>query len=380
MTRSPTYAIVIENLPGIAAAYSEGVAGRVLGEVWRRFEEVLGTQSWTSVPEPWGVRVTYSGTNRSGLDLRELEAAIQAATRELIFNGSSIIVVSLTIRSGENIGSMAPPLHVDTTQFRLDMAAASMAYDALNVGELNFARQPVVGREEGGFALYHECLCRLSGADGSVFMPAVYLGALERLRLTRAFDWSVARSVITMLRREPEAVLGCNISGLSVANDVWWCSVLDELRRSPDIASRLVVEVTETALPQDTGSALEFIRALQATGCRIALDDFGGGLSTIAFARAAKADIVKVDGSLVRQCLAGSEGDRLLHHVVSLAGDFAADVVVEGIESAADLDIAQDAGARWFQGYYFRSLSVPATPPRPSPFPPRALEGFGVMQ
>lgn len=362
---SPSFSVVIGNLGCIAVVYSEGMAGRVLHEVWSRFEACLGSGPWVSEIEPWGISIRHLGIGSVCADLGAIEAAVHSVSLLPIEIGSVPVVVSLVLRSPDAADEPAVWPQIESAQYRSDMSVAALAYSALAHGEVNFAEQAIVRPGEDGTALYHECLVRLSDPDGCVIMPGAYLPELERRELTRTFDRCVVREIIAQLRRRPDAVLGCNISGLSVCNDIWWRSILEELEQEPELSRRLVIEITETARPPSTESALELVSALRNTGCRIALDDFGAGLSTIAFARAVGADIIKVDGSYIRQRNTEPDAEKLLHHLVTLAGDFATEVIVEGIESEADLQIARDAGANWFQGYFFKALSRPAPAPKP---------------
>src|SRR6201991_39847 len=180
---------------------------------------------------------------------------------------------------------------------------------------------------------------------------ANFVPSLERLGLTRQFDRFMMHECIALLQSDPDRRLGCNISALSARNDVWWSSTLAELARRPDVASRLVIEFTETAECGDTGQAISLLQTFQQLGCLVAIDDFGVGFSSIRFALLARPDIIKIDASFVRQ-RGSAEADRnLLRHLVGLSSSLASHVVVEGIEDDDDLDLADIIDAPWIQGY-----------------------------
>src|SRR3546814_13668250 len=67
-----------------------------------------------------------------------------------------------------------------------------------------------------------------------------------------------------------------------------------------DIATRLIVEITETAALQDIDETSRFVSALRALGCKVALDDFGSGFTTFHHLKALTVDVVKIDGSFIR--------------------------------------------------------------------------------
>lgn len=361
MKTSPsTFAVTIDNLPQIALAYSDGVAARVLYETWQRLSSTFGSETWSVCEKSWGVAFHFYGSDvdKTSFCPELIEAALAAAGRRPVPVGTHRIVVGLSASFGE-VAPAEAAVAVNAQQYRLDMCAAALAYDALEAGRVHFAEQPIAAADDTAKPLYCECLVRLVSDDGTVLLPGTYLGALERLGLMRAFDRQVVREVLRQLRIRPDAVLGCNVSGLSAVCDVWWSSTLEALACNPDIAGRLVIEITETAALPDMAEAKAFVSAIRQTGARVALDDFGVGYSSATFAREAAIDIVKIDGSFVRQRVAGPAGQRMLEHLVNLVGGFGAIVVVEGVETAEDLQVAAEAGARWFQGYYFRQPELP---------------------
>ncbi|NKJ40327.1 EAL domain-containing protein [Rhizobium sp. SG570] len=367
MTRlPPSFDVIIDNLPQIAAAYSDGAAARVQHEIWKRFASAFRTEAWTISERPGGVTVALSGKDAAEcLRVVHVEAALVAAARRPVAIKTQQIVPSLSISFGEP-NKFAPLAELDAVQYRIDMCAAALAYEALNAGELRFAEQLVVGGEDYARPFYYECLARLFDVDGAIVLPRSYIDALERLGLMRVFDWHAVRETIRQLQNRPDVVLGCNVSALSAVDDIWWTSALAELHRRPDIAKRLVIEITETAALPSMADAMAFISAIKGTEARVALDDFGIAHHSTDFACEANFDIVKIDGSYVRNRLSGN-GQDLLAYLVRLVSELAPVVVVEGIESANDLRAAIATGAKFFQGYYFQ------TPVFPEHLPSRSL-------
>ncbi|WP_170975828.1 EAL domain-containing protein [Rhizobium sp. FY34] len=368
--------LVVENLAGISAAYSEGLAARVLCEVWHRCEDAAEDGCIVET-KSWGVTLR---TTKDWSDVRwhqQMERmAVDVGLKPLKIDSRGI-VVGLSFETDE-LACGTRPINVDPMKYRMDMAAASLAYSALAVGGVNFVEQSVVHPQAAGCELYRERLLRLIDADGCILMPGTYLPALERLGVSRAFNWSVVRDTIDMLHRHDDLVLGCNISGLSVSHDPWWHAVIDDLAQNPDVARRLVIEITETALPHDLVGAFNLVSSLQRTGCRVAVDDFGAGSSTLAFVRTIGADILKVDGSYVRRQPDNHDTAGLLRHLIQLAKHFAGQIVVEGVESETDLVLAREAGADWYQGFYLNGLADMPSPIglTPARLPMQALEGL----
>lgn len=244
-------------------------------------------------------------------------------------------------------------------QYRCDMRLAAHALAALEEGRLDLCWQPVRSANAPDHLLYHEGLARLIGRDGQALSPGVFVPALERLGLVRAFDRDVFALVLSELEHFPGARLGVNISAHSARRDGWWFSTLERLRAAPDLARRLVVEITETAAL--TAEAHRFVSALRRLGCRIALDDFGVGHASVRNAMSLSPDIIKVDAFFLRRAGASEQGEALLEHLVGIAAHCAPVVIVEGVETAEQSRMAEQLQVRyqsptnacWQQGYHF---------------------------
>src|ERR1700754_2419279 len=147
---------------------------------------------------------------------------------------------------------------------------------------------------------------------------ANFVPSLERLGLTRQFDRFMMHECIALLQSDPDKRLGCNISALSARNDIWWSAILADLARMPDVAARFVIELTETAECADSEDAIVLLQAFRQLGCKVAIDDFGAGFSSIRFALMANPDIIKIDGSFVRQGRSSDADREILRGLIGL--------------------------------------------------------------
>src|SRR3546814_7533230 len=86
----------------------------------------------------------------------------------------------------------------------------------------------------------------------------------------------------------------------------------------PDIASRLIVEITETAALQDFEDSARFVAAVRDLGCKVALDDFGSGYTSFRHLKSLTVDIVKIDGSFVRGLSANPRSEENTSELQSL--------------------------------------------------------------
>jgi diguanylate cyclase (GGDEF)-like protein/PAS domain S-box-containing protein len=119
--------------------------------------------------------------------------------------------------------------------------------------------------------------------------------------------------------------------------------------------SLLVVEITETALLDETGDAVGVLEQIRALGIKLALDDFGTGFSTLSSLRSLPIDIVKVDRSFISNIDNATDGrSRLLtESIVAMSRQLGLETVAEGIETTDQLDRVRALGCDVGQGYLF---------------------------
>lgn len=241
---------------------------------------------------------------------------------------------------------------------RPDWEIARDVFVAIEEDRLFFRHESICAVDAHADVLYREALVRMR-VDDTVLPPGRFIPELEKLSLMRPFDCFVLRRTLNALRAAPDACLGCNISARSARDDHWWESLFLELASAPDLAARLIVEITELT-PVSPVDGPAFVKRLKGLGVRIAIDDFGVGFSSDA-ARMCEPDIVKIGYSFLRRVREGTFTTAEFNHLVGLAHCTAPLLVVEGVETADDVRIARDAGANWIQGYYFDAPDATAS-------------------
>ncbi|WP_122318640.1 EAL domain-containing protein [Pseudomonas cichorii] len=230
-------------------------------------------------------------------------------------------------------------------------------YRELAAGRLLMAFQPVVALPDFGQVLYHEALLRHSSVIRQPFAP---FSRLEKQGMMLRLDLSVMSTVIQRLRLHPGLSLGCNISAQSAILVEDWQPVLQQLAAEPEVACRLVIEITESAATPNITRAVDFVNTMRASGCRIAVDDFGSGYSTLEFILQSSPDIIKIDKGYMERARINPLGRTTLSHLLPLCKSLAPCVIVEGIETHADSEMVNDLGGNWGQGYLLGRPSLQA--------------------
>ena len=124
--------------------------------------------------------------------------------------------------------------------------------------------------------------------------------------------------------------------------------------------SRLVFEVVETENIPDMGRLLNILDFYRAEGIGTAVDDMGAGFATMDYLEALRPDFVKIDRDLVVRAARDAADRHKLESIIDRAKELGIQVIAEGIETHAQMDVCRQSGADFLQGFLF---ARPANPP-----------------
>ena len=244
---------------------------------------------------------------------------------------------------------------LDEARQRDQLANLTIAEDvkrALRDHRLILAYQPVVDAKSEEVQ-FHECLLRMRGPGGALISAARFVPVVERMGLVRAIDRRVLELAVRDLQAYPQAVLAINISGMTATDRSWLRALGGHLRGRPDLARRLIIEITETAALHDIEESADFVSAVRDLGCRVAVDDFGAGYTTFRHLKSLTVDIVKIDGSFVHDIATSPENQLFIRNLLSLARSFGLKTVAECVERGEDAAYLRNEGLDLLQGYHF---------------------------
>jgi EAL domain-containing protein (putative c-di-GMP-specific phosphodiesterase class I) len=141
---------------------------------------------------------------------------------------------------------------------------------------------------------------------------------------------------------------------------------VEALLRKSGISSRqLGLEMTESSLIPDMGTALEVLGSLRRLGVSLLMDDFGTGYSSLSYLHSFPLDVLKIDRSFVGRMTEGEQPLQIVRTIIELARTLGMDVVAEGIETREQYHLLCDLGCRFGQGFLFAR-----------PLPVETLEGL----
>jgi len=247
-----------------------------------------------------------------------------------------------------------------------NLDAASGIVAALDEKRLRMAYQPILAGASQK-AAFHECLMRLEQADGTIVPAGDLMPIAEKLGLVRLIDERMLTLALEDLNAFPEARLSLNLSPQTVIKSNWLDRLTAGLRGLPDdAASRLVVEITETAAIEDLEQTTKFISRLRSFGARVAIDDFGAGYMSLRNLKRLEPDMVKIDGSLVENMGSAQEDRVIVEALVDFARTFDFETVAEWVSDEAVAALLLEMGVDYLQGNHLgvADLACPWPEPR----------------
>jgi EAL domain-containing protein (putative c-di-GMP-specific phosphodiesterase class I) len=153
--------------------------------------------------------------------------------------------------------------------------------------------------------------------------------------------------------------LSVNISGRQIADGITPALLAATVQRYGVSPSRLVLEITEGVLLTDVSQALNWLNEVRDLGFRVYLDDFGTGYSSLSYLKRFPVNSVKIDKSFVRDLISPSIDLSLVGAIIAMARSLSLEVVAEGVETLAQLQLLQQMQCRSIQGYYFSKPVMP---------------------
>ncbi len=223
--------------------------------------------------------------------------------------------------------------------------------DAVKQDRLRLAFQPVIDSKNGSVEFY-ECLLRIIGEDGRLSSAGSLIPIAEQMGFIDIVDRLVLEKVINELMQAPDVVLSFNISNRTTDN-LSWLEMCRQLIPGPEVASRMIVEITETMAQRNLSDTAYFVASLQAIGCQVALDDFCAGYTSFRQLKNLSVDMVKIDGSFTKDLVDNSDNRLFVKTLLDFTHAYGLKTIAECIETGECAKILMDLNIDFMQGYYF---------------------------
>ncbi|RTL72763.1 MAG: EAL domain-containing protein, partial [Hyphomicrobiales bacterium] len=235
----------------------------------------------------------------------------------------------------------------------LDLASAL----ALDQFELHY--QPLVDLKTNRVVAM-EALLRWKHPTRGNVSPVEFIPITEEIGLIETLGrWVLQQACLEATRWPDEVGVSVNLSPHQFKSGTLAFDVAAALATSGLPARRLELEITESALMQNTESTLETLARIRDLGVKVAMDDFGTGYSSLSYLHAFPFDKIKIDKCFVQNLSEKPDSGHILRAVVGLGTSLRMITTAEGVETADQLEQLRGEGCTQVQGYYF-------SPPRPA--------------
>ena len=220
---------------------------------------------------------------------------------------------------------------------------------ALERNQLELYYQPKIDLASG--ALHGaEALMRWHHPEMGLVSPVRFIPIAEETGLIDRFgSWAIEQAA-----RDSHDWAGLNIAVNVSAHQLLRPGLIEAVHRAGQLGlpvERLELEVTESAVMDDTEAALRALHGLSSQGIRLAIDDFGTGYSSLAYLSQMPLSVLKIDQSFVRQLGESRQAGAIVDMIIGLARTLGLSTVAEGIETAEQQQYLIQAGCTLGQGY-----------------------------
>jgi len=369
----------LQNLDRLNTSFGHHAGDSVLSCVASRLSEELGSRA----------RVIRIGASRFAVLLRGLKddthAVLAGNKIERMFSAPiSIDTQEIHLQICQGIALY--PEHADSANTLLLQAESALKQATVKGRSLEVCNAEVCRTEEGsarvesslatliqsgrvetyfqpqidirtGNPVGAEALLRCQDNDGVFLPPDIVVAAAERMNQLTDVTFIVLNA----------ALRNCVEWGSNIATPNVSVNVSPSTLKDPDLVESIVsvlglwgakpqnltIEITESTFMEDPKQSFSVMSKLNELGIRVAVDDFGTGYSSLSYFKSIPAHELKIDRSFVLGMLENTVDRKIVRTVINLAHEFGLEVVAEGVEDEATLELLRDLGCDIAQGYWF---------------------------
>jgi len=239
----------------------------------------------------------------------------------------------------------------DQIEAKKNLDVMKMVKKALDDYKILSYFQPIVNNKTQQVEKY-ESLVRLIDEDGSVVSPYEFLGVSKRGSYYNKITTRVLENSFEILKTI-RTELSINLSTLDIEKNETRELIYSLLETNKKDCNRLVFELLEDERVKDFATIKTFIQKVKSMGVSIAIDDFGAGYSNFERLLEFEPDLLKIDGSLIKNIITDKYSQNIVETIVAFAKRQNIKTIAEYVENQDIFDYLNNLGVDYSQGYYF---------------------------
>lgn len=236
---------------------------------------------------------------------------------------------------------------------RAEKEMESRLDEALPSGQLELHYQPIVALQTAHITGY-EALLRWRHPELGLVRPGDFVPLAEKSgKIVPIGNWVLQQACRDLATLPEDVKISVNASAVQLKSGTFVMAVESALRASGLTPSRLVIEITETAMLESSEANIAQLDALRKLGVKIAVDDFGAGYSSINYLQRFPIDCIKIDQSFVRGLGVCRKAEACVRAINLLAQGLGVSTIAEGVETEAQREALIRLGGTVGQGFAF---------------------------
>lgn len=249
--------------------------------------------------------------------------------------------------------------HLDRPVSEQEHEALRIAHEvreAIDNDAFRLYLQPItVASIENSSASFYEVLLRMESNNGEVVSPAEFIPSSERFDLMPVLDrWVIEQTIAKIAARgaaEPQGRYSINLSGMTLAGEGISLYIRDQLERYQVDPKWLQFEISETVAFKQMTMVQHFIKEMRVLGVHIAIDDYGAIASSFTSLQKLPADLIKIDGRLVRGVIHNPVERAVVESILRVSSVLGMECVAVSVENKETITSLQQMGMHYLQGY-----------------------------
>lgn len=262
-------------------------------------------------------------------------------------------------QKGRNKSHIYDPGDETAKRVSLEIETAKLVKEALKGGPARFElfAQDIVPLQEKSDQISYEILIRMWDKDNNFISPGDFLPAAERYQLMAEIDMHVLWTYLETVTKDKKHIeklhsAHINLAGSTLNNPDFQAKIKEAIETFDFPWEKLELEVTESSAIGNFNMANKFIKWLKEQKIGLALDDFGTGMASFEYLKSLPFDVVKVDGSFVKDMHKDPADKAVIKYIQEIASLKGQETVAEYVETKEDVEELRKIGITYGQGYY----------------------------